>query len=215
MAPRSHGNSDGELDNTTAIVLAAGESRRMGAQKLLLPFAGKTVVGHVVSEIHRGGVHDIVVVTGKDHEGVARVLAGREARIVRNERYEEGMLSSVRAGLRALSAYSESVLIALGDQPAIHPRIVRDLIRALASSSKTIAVPVFEGRRGHPLLFSRIHRDEILTGFDEVGLRGLLRQRSECLLEIPVESDAVLSDMASPEDYRRELRAFEARAASS
>ena len=102
-----------------AVVLAAGLSRRMGVQKLLLPFAGKTVIAHIVDQILASNIDDIYVVVGHESERVRRELSERNVTIVSNPDYESGMLSSVRCGLAALPEECRAVLVALGDQPSI------------------------------------------------------------------------------------------------
>jgi molybdenum cofactor cytidylyltransferase len=187
-----------------AIVLAAGRSRRMGTQKLLLPLAGTTVIGHVVDQLLASVLDDIYVVTGHQADRVGAELAGRRVHVVVNADYEAGMLSSVRCGLRALPRACEGVLVALGDQPSITSALVNEMVRAFAAGESGIVVPVHEGRRGHPLLFSVRFADEVLTRHGDVGLRGLLRAHPDDVLELPGGSEAVLSDMDYPDDYRRE-----------
>jgi molybdenum cofactor cytidylyltransferase len=188
-----------------AVVLAAGRSRRMGTQKLLLPFAGSTVIAHVVDEVIRSDVDHVCVVVGRDGEAVAAALGDRPLRIVANRDPTSEMLSSVRCGLRALPDDCHAALVALGDQPGLSAGLVNALIAAHRSGGKRIAVPTYGGRRGHPLLFSLAYREQVLRDYDEVGLRGLLWDHPEDVLEVQASSSAVLEDMDTPEDYRREL----------
>jgi molybdenum cofactor cytidylyltransferase len=188
-----------------AIVLAAGESRRMGAQKLLLPFGSTTVIAHVVDQLLRSVVDKVLVVVGHDSNKVAEALCGRPVTIVANPDYQSGMLSSARCGLRALPPQCQAVLVALGDQPAITTKLVDDLVHTFTGNDKGIVVPVFRNKRGHPIVFSARYRDEILTHYDDTGLRGLLHAHPDDLLELPASTPAVLSDLDYPEDYRREL----------
>lgn len=187
-----------------AVVLAAGLSTRMGTQKLLLPFGGTTVIGRIVDQILASAVAEVVVVVGHEGERVAAELASRSARVVHNPDYADGMLSTVRCGLRALGP-CEGVLVALGDQPSITSALVDELVAAYPRCGKGILLPVHEGRRGHPLLFADRYRQEVLTRYDKVGLRGLMLSHPEDVFELSVSSDSVLSDMDYPEDYRREL----------
>lgn len=193
-----------------AIVLAAGRSRRMGAQKVLLPFGGKTVIAHIVDELLRSVIDEVYVVVGHEGERVATALSGRPVSVVANPDYGRGMLSSVRCGLRALPQPCEAILLALGDQPAVTCELVDTMVRSFTATDKGILAPLYQGQRGHPLLFSEHYRDEILTCHDEVGLRGLLRAHPNDVFELSVSTSAVLSDMDFPEDYRRELASFEA-----
>ena len=187
-----------------AIVPAAGFSCRMGTQKLLLPFGNTTIIGHVVNELLCSRVDEVYVVVGHQAERVEAALSGRSVSIVVNPDYAQGMLSSVRCGLRALPAECEAILVALGDQPAVTAELVDTMVEAFRTGRHRIVVPVHGGRRGHPLLFSADYRPEILTQHDDQGLRGLLRAHPDDVCELPVSTAAVLSDIDYPEDYQRE-----------
>jgi molybdenum cofactor cytidylyltransferase len=192
-----------------AIVLAAGESRRMGTQKLLLPFGKTTVIGHVGDELLRSNLDGVYVVVGHEGNRVSEELSARAVTIVTNPNYKLGMLSSVRCALQALPQECEKVLVALGDQPAITSELVNRMVQSAITTDKGILVPVYRGKRGHPILFSIRYRDEIMTSFDNAGLRGLLQAHPDDLFEHRVSSPTVLSDIDCPEDYRRELASFE------
>lgn len=186
-----------------AILLAAGESRRMGQPKPLLPFRGGTLIEHMARELARSEAGQVVVVLGHEAEHVRATLAGLPVRVAVNDEYRQGMLSSVRRGLRSIPEASEAVLVGPVDQPGLTSGIVNTLIHAWRSSGKGLAVPVYKGRRGHPLLFSARYVPEVLSGFDAVGLRGLLQRHADELLEVPFDDPAVLGDADTPEEYRR------------
>jgi len=196
-----------------AIVLAAGLSRRMGVQKVLLPFGGKTVIAHIVDQLLGSRIDKVYVVTGHQAERISGELSGLRVSIVNNPDYESGMLSSVRCGLRALPEQCKGVLVALGDQPSITSQLVNLMLQSFDTTEKRIIVPFYKGRRGHPILFSEAYRREILTHYDDVGLRGLLHAHSDEVLELSVSNSSVLSDMDVPQDYQRELAAMEENAA--
>jgi molybdenum cofactor cytidylyltransferase len=189
-----------------AIVPAAGQSRRMGVPKQLLPFAGTTVIGHIVDELKRSRIDEVCVVVGHQADRLRAALEGRSVRVVVNPDYERSdMLGSIRSGLAAMPAACRVVLVALGDQPAITAELVDAMIDCFLTGGRGIIVPVHAGRRGHPLLLAGRYRGEILTGCDQVGLRGLLAAHADDVFELPVSTSAVLSDMDYPEDYQREL----------
>lgn len=190
----------------SAVVLAAGLSRRMGVQKVLLPFGGKSVIAHIVDQLLASKVDKVCVVTGHQAERIREELSSRPVSIVDNPDYESGMLSSVRCGLRALPQQCKGVLVALGDQPSITSKLVNLMIQSFSASGRRILVPCYDGKRGHPILFSAHYRQEILTDYGDVGLRGLLHAHPDEVFELTVSTAAVLSDMDVPEDYRRELR---------
>jgi molybdenum cofactor cytidylyltransferase len=116
------------------------------------------------------------------------------------------MLSSVRCGLRALPSGCTAVLAVLGDQPALTSALIGKMTRALATCGRGIVVPVHAGRRGHPLLFSSRYCEEILTSYEQVGLRGLLETHPDEVFEMEVATASVLADMDEPGDYLRELK---------
>ena len=194
-----------------AIVLAAGCSSRMGIQKLLLPFGEKKIISHIVDQVLSSKVEKVYVVIGHKAEQVAGELSGKPVTIVNNPEYESGMLSSVRAGLRHMSQKCTAVLVALGDQPSITTELIDRMIQSFFSSEKKIIVPLHKGKHGHPILFSKTYRDEILANYDDVGLRGILQTHNEDVFEMNVSSPAVLSDIDNPDDYQRELEEYENR----
>jgi molybdenum cofactor cytidylyltransferase len=198
-----------------AMVLAAGLSRRMGVQKLLLPFGGKTVIAHIVDQIIESTVDETYVVVGHEGERVSRELSDRRISIVVNSEYESGMLSSVRCGLIALPQECRAVLVALGDQPSLTTKLLDQMVRSFKETEKKILVPIHNGRRGHPVMFSLGYRDEIMTRYDNVGLRGLLNAHPDDVFDLSVSTSSVLLDMDYPPDYQRELESTERENAGS
>lgn len=188
-----------------AVVLAAGLSRRMGVQKLLLPFSGKTVIAHIVDQLLASTVDEVHVVVGHQAERVSAELSGRAISIVKNPNYKSGMLSSVRCGLRNLPEKCRAVMVALGDQPSVTTELIDQMLQSFATTNKSVLVPLYKDKRGHPILFSSLYRDMILTQYDDIGLRGILRNHPEDIFELPVSNASILCDMDYPEDYRREL----------
>jgi molybdenum cofactor cytidylyltransferase len=188
-----------------AVVLGAGLSRRMGVQKLLLPFGGKTVIAHIVDQLLASTVDEVHIVVGHQAEHISAELSGREVSVVNNPNYKSGMLSSVRCGLASLPEKCRAVMVVLGDQPSITTELINQMIQSFAATKKSILVPLFKDKRGHPILFSSLYRDEILTQYGDVGLRGLLHSHPEDIYELTVSNASVLCDMDYPEDYRREL----------
>jgi molybdenum cofactor cytidylyltransferase len=188
----------------SAIVLAAGESRRMGETKQLLPWQGKTVLGHILDTLLASSVEEVILVLGHEAERILEKVAIREIKVVFNPDYQKGMSTSLRRGLMAMNPNAEAFLVFLADQPAITPEIISQLIDSFrrARPGKSIVVPSFGGRRGHPVLFGKKHREEFggLTG--EVGGREILARHPEDILVLEVDTDAVLIDLDTPEDYR-------------
>jgi CTP:molybdopterin cytidylyltransferase MocA len=187
-----------------AIVPAAGRSRRMGdgVQKLLLPLAGKAMVAHVVDQL-LSALELVVVVTRPGDAAIAAALAGRPVTYAVNPDLDGDMLSSIRTGLRAIPASCTGILVAPADHPHVPATLVRRLIEAFAAAPDRIIVPVHDSRRGHPVIFPVAMRDEVLAQFDGEGLRGLLLAHPAAVVEVKVESPAVVQDIDQPADYER------------
>ncbi len=192
-----------------AIVLAAGCSSRMGTQKLLLPFGGKTVITHIVEQLLASSIDEVYVVVGYQRKRIEQELFAQSVSIVNNTNYKTGMLSSVRCGLSAVPKNCQTVLVALGDQPSITTKLIDQMLQSYKTAKKQILVPLYNDKRGHPIIFSAAYRNEILTQYDNVGLRGLLHAHREDIFELTVSASGVISDMDYPEDYQRELTIFE------
>lgn len=198
-----------------AILLAAGRSERMGTQKLLLPFGPQqTVIGHVADQLLASPIDRVFAVVGPaDAANIERALGDPvpddRLTVVTNPDPANDMLSSVRFGLRSLPQECDAALVALGDQPSITSALVRQMLDAFRQAGRGIVVPLYAGKRGHPIVFSTCYRDEVLASYDDVGLRGLLAAHPQDVFELNVASSSVLSDMDYPEDYRRELDAMQ------
>jgi molybdenum cofactor cytidylyltransferase len=191
-----------------AIILAAGESRRMGRQKLLLPYAGRTVIERIADAALQSRADHVVVVTGYEPERIHAALDGYAVTFAQNDRYAEGMLTSIRTGLAALPKDLEAFMVVLGDQPSLTPAIIDFLIDGFRASEKGIVVPWIDDDSGHPIIIDAAYREEVMTQFDDTGLRGLIYGRPEEVYRLPVTDPGVLRDMDTPEDYERELRAL-------
>jgi len=181
----------------------------MGTQKVLLPFAGKTIIEHIVDQLLAADLERVLVVVGYQAERVIGQLAQRDVSVVANPDYQVGMLSSIRCGFAALPEHCKAALVALGDQPTIEANLVNRMLGAFAETGKGLVVPVYRGKRGHPTLVSTSYRDEIMTGYDKVGLRGLLHAHPDDVFELAVTTPAILCDMDDPQDYQQGLTRFE------
>ena len=187
---------------TCAIVLAAGRSRRMGTPKLLLPFAGSTVIARVVDACLGVPVDATLVVIRPEDQQVRAALGDRPVVFAENPDATGVMLSSVRCGLRALPAAARTILVSPGDQPSLAPGLIRQMLAHHHSSGSGITVPVHAGRRGHPIIFAARFREEILRAFEGVGLRGLLEAHAAEVFEWPTADEAPCEDLDTPADYR-------------
>lgn len=180
----------------------------MGVQKLLLPLAGKPVIAHLVDAFLRSPVARVLVVVGPADEPIRQVLAGRQVEFVVNPRPEGEMLESVRCALREIPADTSGVAVTPGDLPGLSPEIIAGLVHAFESSNRGIVVPAANGRRGHPIVFSTRFCEEVLTGYDQVGLRGLLQAHAKDVFEVETGAWGVVEDLDTPEDYLRAVETF-------
>jgi molybdenum cofactor cytidylyltransferase len=196
------------MNNIGAIILAAGESRRMGRQKLLLPYAGRTVIERIADAALQSRADHVVVVTGYEPERIHAALDGYAVTFAQNDRYPEGMLTSIRTGLAALPEDLEAFMVVLGDQPSLTTAIIDFLIDGFRASDKGIVVPWIDDDSGHPIIIDAAYREEVMTQFDDTGLRALIYGRPEEVHRLPVTDPGVLRDMDTPDDYERELRAL-------
>ncbi len=192
----------------TALVLAAGLSSRMGRSKPLLPYGEHTVVEHIVSVLRQCPLAEIMVITGFEAGRVTQQLRGLPVRTVFNPGYSSGeMLSSLQVGLRAAAPSATGVLLALGDQPALEPDVVRQVLAAEGE----VVFPSYQMRRGHPMLIRRHLWPGILALREGQTLRDFFKNDRVRIQHVNVATPTVLRDMDTPEDYQRELEALKSR----
>lgn len=190
----------------SGILLAAGESRRMqGAFKPLLKWGKRTVIGECVHQMRNSQLADIFVVLGHREADIRARLVGSGVQYVINDAYQQGMLSSIKAGLAMLGPNSDAFLLALVDQPMIQTELINRLLAAFEEGEKGIVIPTYQGKHGHPVVISTKYTDDILQLPDdsEDGLRSFINEHKSDWLEVPVETEAVLEDIDLPEDYER------------
>jgi molybdenum cofactor cytidylyltransferase len=197
------------------VVLAAGESRRMGRPKQLLPFGERTILERVVDTLLTVGVGEVVVVLGHLVDPVRAVLGERPVRVVINASYRQGMLSSVKCGVRAIGAGYDAVLFALGDQPHIECTVVSEVIQAYRTGHAGIVIPRYGAKKGHPIIINlQKYREAIVNLPEDVGLNTLMQEHADDVRLIDVATDDIIRDIDVPDDYTRELARFTERRSS-
>jgi molybdenum cofactor cytidylyltransferase len=190
----------------SSIILAAGESRRMGTQnKLLLQIGSEVLIRKFVESVCASAADAVLVVLGHEAEKIKAVLQDQTVRFVNNTCFEEGMTTSIQSGVKAASTESTGLMICLADLPFAGTSDFNRLIQAFTDFRRTesslIIVPVFQGQRGNPVLFSAEFRDKILTHKGE-GCREIVRQYPQSVREVSMENDNLLRDIDTPEDYK-------------
>ncbi|MGE5505144.1 MAG: NTP transferase domain-containing protein [Actinomycetota bacterium] len=183
------------------IVLAAGASSRMGANKLLAEVGGKAMVAHAVEAAMGAGLDPVVVVTGSDADAVEEALPPCEVLIVRNPDPDRGMASSLGLGVAALPDDVDAAVVLLADMPRVGAhQVVRLKAPFDPDEGRAICVPVHKGRRGNPVLFGRQFFAELQRLAGDKGGKQLLADHGELVFEVVMDDDAVLADVDTPED---------------
>ena len=185
-----------------ALVLSAGQSRRMGRNKLLLPIEGTPMVARTVDALIASSATDIVVVTGHQADQVRAALAGRGVAFVHNPDFAAGLSTSLKAGLAVLPADADGVLVCLGDMPLVTPAHLDRLIAAFnAVEGRLVCVPTYDGKRGNPVLWARRFFAEMGQLSGDVGARGLLELHADALCEVAMSDAGVLLDVDTPDAF--------------
>ncbi len=187
------------------LILAAGESRRMGSPKMALPFRGKTIIQKVADGALESGADGVAVVTGADRDRVEEYLKDYPVRLIYNPDFRLGMLSSVQRGWAGLPPSTRKVVVMLGDQPGIPPGLVDRLIARSGRCKKGIILPVYQGKRGHPVLIDARYRVEVMMLKSDAGLRSLMTLHPEDVEELPVNTSSILEDIDTRADYEQAL----------
>ncbi len=191
-----------------AVILAAGESRRMGQPKMLLPWGNRTIIRQVCQQVIASpGLHEIVVVTGRWQDEIQKQLADLPVRVIHNPRYDTGeMLSSLKVGLEALWESCDACMVVLGDQPSIDQAMIGQVLQAYAELRGQIVVPVYANRQGHPLVIDRAFWGAILDLPEGAAPRDVLRANRQAIYPLVVNNPSVIEDIDTPDDYNNATR---------
>ena len=195
---KAHGS---DATNVAAIVLAAGQSRRMGdLNKLLVKVDGIPMVARAVDAALASGADPVIVVTGHEREKIEHLLAGRAVELLYNPDFAEGMSTSVRAGLNALPSDTGAALICLGDMPHVDAALISRLIEGFdPARGHAICVPTYKGKRGNPVLWAARYFSAMKSLAGDVGARHLIGEHSDAVHEIECGDPAVTFDVDTPE----------------
>ena len=199
-APRSLTSERGVTKNVVGVVLAAGQSRRMGdTNKLTMPMQGVPMVARVVDTLLQSKLTRVLVVTGHEPEEIGKALSGREVELVHNPDFEEGMGTSVRTGISALADDVDGALIALGDMPWVSTAVIDRLVDAFSPSAEiSIYIPMYGRKRGNPVLWGAPRFAELRELSGDVGGKVLFEQHPEAICYVGVDSAAVNLDVDTP-----------------
>ena len=185
----------------SAILLAAGESQRMGRPKQLLPFGSSTILGKTIDNLLSSRADEVIVVLGTRAGAMKQVIAGRQVKVVVNPDYRKGMSASLIAGLERVDSKAQWVMVALADQPLIDKDTYNRLIEGALGCDMGIILPTYRSKRGNPVIFSIKYKDELLGLEGDLGGREILRKHPDDILEVAVGSEGVTIDINNLDDY--------------
>lgn len=191
----------------SAIVLAAGDSARMGRPKALLQWRGLPFIEHVCDALRRAGVEDRVAVLGRDSHEILAGWTPAGEKVTVNPNPEHGQISSLRAGLGEISEFAEGFMVCLADQPAIDPETYKKIIECWLANKETIVIPrVFRAadsrlKRGHPIIIPAAHKALCFEGPPDKGLHWVTHHASVKITDLEVKDPEIIRDFDTPEDY--------------
>jgi len=188
-----------------AVVLAAGQSKRMGQPKMLLPWGDSTVIEQVVYVLSQAALEPILVVTGGASQALKALLENSPARPIFNPRFmNDEMIYSLQAGLEILDESVEAAMVALGDQPQIEIGVVRQVVQVYQDTQAALVVPSYQMRRGHPWLLNRSLWGELMRLSPPATIRAFLNAHLSLTHFAQVDTPSIFKDIDTPEDYARE-----------
>jgi molybdenum cofactor cytidylyltransferase len=209
-------DGSGKQSGVSAVVLAAGMSRRMGTPKQLLRLAGETILERTLKNVRDSQVSEIVLVLGFAADSVEKEISADHVKmdrvkIVHNKDYQQGMGMSLRTGLAAVDAKSNAALIVLADQPFVSPETLDQLIACHQESKRQIIIPIYKGFRGNPVLLDRSVFAELQSLTGDVGCRAIFGSHTEDIRKLAVEDVGILLDIDSQEEYQKLGKAYAAK----
>jgi len=186
------------------LILAAGESRRMGRDKALLAYHGRTFLETIIDNLRAAGVEKITVVLGHHANEIQSAVDLAAVRVVINHEYPQGQTSSLQLGLAAAAADSpEAVILCLVDHPAISTEVILKLIERFESTRPPVLIPTFEGQRGHPVVISQTLFPELLALSAEEPANTVIRKYRDATQFVEVADPGILLDVDDPTAYER------------
>ena len=190
----------------SAILLAAGESKRLRMPKLLLPFGKSTILEQTIDNLLNSRVDEVIVVLGYRAEEMMRKLANRPVKIAINQIYHQGMSTSIVKGLSLVNNRAQAIMVALADQPLINSQTINRLIEESLGYDKGIVIPTYQAERGHPVIFASEYKEELLGLKGDIGGRQTIKEHPNDTLEVIADSKAITMDVNTINDYYTHLK---------
>jgi len=188
-----------------AVILSGGASSRMGSPKALLPYQGRPFLEHLLEIATRPEIGVRRVVLGADAESIAKAIPLKASEIIINSEWEKGQLSSIQAAVRKMPAGTEGIVLLLIDHPLISSALVGELIDGFYKSKKPIVLPVYEGRRGHPVIFTASLYPELLRAPLETGARAVVWAHADDVEEVRTNEEGCVLNLNDPETLNRAI----------
>jgi CTP:molybdopterin cytidylyltransferase MocA len=188
-----------------AVILSGGASHRMGSPKALVPYQGRPFLEHLLEVTQHPNIGVRRVVLGAHAEPIAKAIHLSADEIVINEDWEKGQLSSIQAALRSLPPGTDGIVLCLIDHPLVSAELVSDLIERFYASQKLIVLPVFEGRRGHPVIFSSALYEELLNAPLETGARAVVWAHAADVEEFLTDEEGCVLNLNDPDTMHKAL----------
>ena len=185
----------------SAILLAAGESKRMGKLKQLMPLGNSTIVEQTIDNLLNSKVSEVIIVLGYKAEEIKRKLIIKPVKIALNPVYHQGMSTSIITGLNLVDERARAVMLALADQPFIDSQTINRLIDEFCDHNQGIVIPTYQSRRGHPVIFAIKYKEELSGLKGDIGGRQIIEHHPDDVLEVAVDSPGINIDIDTTDDY--------------
>lgn len=198
-----HGEGMKKDSLTSALVLAAGASNRMGTAKQLLPPDDRPLLQHVLNTVRSSEVRDVILVLGHSAQKIQQELDLNGVKVVINEDYEQGMGTSLKAGLAAVDQQIQGAIIMLADQPFVHSTTLNALIALGSSTNAQIVIPTYRGFPGNPVLLDRSVFSEAMAVRGDIGCRAIFGSHVSGIVTLPVGDVGILLDVDQRSDYEK------------
>ena len=205
--PKTQGKNSAGTKNrmksimVSAILLAAGESKRMGKPKQLMPWGKTTIVEQAIDNLLNSKVSEVIVVLGYRAEEIIEKVATKSIKIAVNPTYHRGMSTSIITGLHLIDDRAKAIMLALADQPLIDSQIINRLIDEFCDHNKGIAIPTYQNKRGHPVIFAIKYKEELLGLQGDIGGRQIIKEHPDDILEVAVASPSINIDIDTTSNY--------------
>ena len=191
------------MKRVAGLILAAGKSQRMGSPKALLRIYGRTFLEHIASEAKKSNLTEVKIVLGSQAELILERLPQLRANVVINPEYEQGQLSSLIRGLKALEGYSiDGLMLFLVDHPFVDRHLINELLDWFSSHNNPLVIPTFRKKRGHPIIFAHDLFPELINAPVDAGAVIVVRKYQDKILHVETGQAGILLDIDTPEAYR-------------